>query len=99
MAVPPTFILEDPHARRVHVVQQAARRAEGDRATAGSYLGLLAVLTVLQTVNADLNLISSLPDWLETLSIPLLPGLITYVSGYAAKHTARPDLPLDQRWH
>ncbi|WP_433444535.1 hypothetical protein [Nonomuraea sp. CA-141351] len=65
--------------------------------TAGSYLGLLAVLTVLQAINADLDLIAFLPDWLESLTIPLLPGLITYVSGYKAKHTARPDLPLDQR--
>ncbi|MFI6737272.1 hypothetical protein ACIBI9_30470 [Nonomuraea sp. NPDC050451] len=64
---------------------------------AGSYLGLLAVLTVLHAINADLDLISFLPDWLESLSIPLLPGLITYVSGYKAKHTARSDLPLDQR--
>ncbi|MET7334389.1 hypothetical protein [Nonomuraea sp. NPDC005650] len=66
-------------------------------ATAGSYLGLLALLTVLQTVNASLDLISWLPDAIETLAIPLLPGLITYVSGYVARHTARPDLPLDQR--
>ncbi|TMR99501.1 holin [Nonomuraea basaltis] len=64
---------------------------------AGSYLGLVAVLTVLQTVNADLDLIAFLPDWLESLTIPLLPGLITWVSGYKAKHTPRPDLPLDQR--
>ncbi|MGW6499309.1 hypothetical protein [Nonomuraea angiospora] len=65
--------------------------------TAGSYLGLLAVLTVLQAVSADLDLIAFLPDWAETLAVPLLPGLITYVSGYVAKHTARPDLPLEQR--
>jgi hypothetical protein len=61
-------------------------------ATAGSYLGLLAVLTVLQAVNADLDLIGFLPDAVETLAIPLLPGLITYVSGFMAKHTRRPDL-------
>ena len=66
-------------------------------ATAGSYLSLVAVLTVLQTVNADLDLIAWLPDWLESLAIPLLPGLITWVSGYKAKHTARPDLPMEQR--
>ncbi|MEU5863476.1 hypothetical protein ABZ815_20065 [Nonomuraea sp. NPDC047529] len=66
-------------------------------ATAGSYLGLLTVLTVLQTVNTDLDLIAWLPDWLESLAIPLLPGLITYVSGYKTKHTPRPDLPPDQR--
>lgn len=66
-------------------------------ATAGSYLGLLAVLTILQTVNSNLDLLSFLPDAIETLAIPLLPGLITYVSGFKAKHTPRPDLPLDQR--
>lgn len=66
-------------------------------ATAGSYLGLLAVLTVLQTVNSNLDLIAFLPDVVETLAIPLLPGLITYVAGYVAKHTARPDLPASQR--
>ncbi|MEU8319623.1 hypothetical protein AB0C33_14720 [Nonomuraea sp. NPDC048881] len=66
-------------------------------ATAGSYLGILAVLTVLQTVNADLDLIAWLPDWLESLAVPLLPGLITYASGYVTRHTARPDLPIDQR--
>ncbi|MER7363264.1 hypothetical protein [Nonomuraea wenchangensis] len=66
-------------------------------ATVGSYLGLVAVLAVLQTLNADLDLIRALPDWLESLTIPLLPGLITWVSGFKAKHTARPDLPLDQR--
>ncbi|MFI6182505.1 hypothetical protein ACIA8R_43750 [Nonomuraea sp. NPDC051191] len=66
-------------------------------ATAGSYLGLLAVLTVLQTVNADLDLIAGLPDWLESLAVPLLPGLITFVSGYKSKHTPRPDLPSEQR--
>ncbi|TMR91451.1 holin [Nonomuraea basaltis] len=64
---------------------------------AGSYLSLLAVLTVLQAINADLDLIAFLPDWLESLAVPLLPGLIAYVSGYVAKHTARPDLPPDQR--
>ncbi|MEW1841098.1 hypothetical protein AB0392_24390 [Nonomuraea angiospora] len=63
----------------------------------GSYLSLLAVLTVLQTVNADLDLIAFLPDWLESLTVPLLPGLVTYMSGYKAKHAARPDLSLDQR--
>lgn len=66
-------------------------------ATAGSYLGLLAVLTILQAINADLDLIAWLPDCLESLAIPLLPGLTTYVSGYVARHTARPDLPLHQR--
>jgi hypothetical protein len=65
--------------------------------TAGAYLGLLALLTVLQTVNTNLDLIAFLPDWLETLTIPLLPGLATYTGGYLAKHAPRPDLPMSQR--
>ncbi|GAB2918799.1 hypothetical protein GCM10027203_18150 [Nonomuraea fastidiosa] len=76
---------------------RAPVEAKVKAATAGSYLGLVAVLAVLQAVNADLDLISFLPDWLESLAVPLLPGLITWVSGYKAKHTARPDLPMDQR--
>jgi hypothetical protein len=64
---------------------------------AASYLGLLALLTVLQAVKADLDLIEFLPDWAESLTIPLLPGLVTYVAGYVAKHTPRPDLPASQR--
>ncbi|WP_440063759.1 hypothetical protein [Streptosporangium sp. OZ121] len=66
-------------------------------ASAGSYLSLLAGLTVLQAVQADLDLIAWLPDALETLLIPLLPGLASYLAGFKARHTARPDLPLDQR--
>ncbi|WP_101788634.1 holin [Nonomuraea indica] len=65
--------------------------------TAGAYLGLLAILAPLQAVQSDLDLIAFLPDWLETLAIPLLPGLVTYVSGYVAKHEPRPDLPASQR--
>ncbi|MFB4294779.1 hypothetical protein ACBI99_44620 [Nonomuraea sp. ATR24] len=65
--------------------------------TVGAYLGLLAILAPLQAVNGNLDLIEFLPDWLETLAIPLLPGLVTYVSGYVAKHEPRPDLPIGQR--
>jgi hypothetical protein len=66
-------------------------------ATVGGYLGLLALLAPLQAVQADLDLISVLPDWLETFLVPLVPGLVTYVSGYVAKHAPRPDLPQHQR--
>lgn len=65
--------------------------------TAGAYLGLLALLAPLQAIQANLDLIAFLPDWLETLAIPLVPGLIVYVSGYVTKHEPRPDLPASQR--
>ncbi|MER6171375.1 hypothetical protein [Streptosporangium sp. NPDC001681] len=66
-------------------------------ATAASYLSLVGVLAILQTAQADLDLIAWMPDAIETLAVPLLPGLVTYVAGYLAKHTARPDLPDEQR--
>lgn len=66
-------------------------------ATLGSYLGSVAVLSVLQAVNSDLSLIAFWPDWLETITVPLLPAAITAVAGFRARHTPRPDLPLSQR--
>lgn len=59
-------------------------------ATVASYLGFVALLAVLNAV-ADANLISELPDVAEIFLAPVLPTLITFVSGYAAKHTPRND--------
>ncbi|MET7335590.1 hypothetical protein [Nonomuraea sp. NPDC005650] len=59
------------HAEPVSYGKPVERKVTA--ATVGSYLSLLAVLTVLQTVNADLDLIAFLPDWLESLTVPLLP--------------------------
>ncbi|WP_066360225.1 hypothetical protein [Herbidospora mongoliensis] len=88
--------MTDPHL--YHSPRTAAKvEPKVKAATVGSYLGLLAILAPLQAVNADLDLIAFLPDWLETLAVPLLPGLVTYVSGYVARHAPRPDLPASQR--
>jgi len=65
--------------------------------TLGSYLAGVAGLAVLQAINDDLTLIEFLPDWLETILIPLLPTGIAAVAGWKAQHTPRPDLPADQR--
>ena len=66
-------------------------------ASAGTYLGSVAGLAVLQALNADLSLIDFLPDWAETLIAPLVPTGIAWFAGYAARHTPRPDLPASQR--
>lgn len=87
--------MTDPHFRHSGTAAKAEPKVKA--ATAGAYLGLLAVLTVLQTVSGNLDLISFLPDWLETFLIPLIPGLVAYVAGYVAKHAPRPDLPASQR--
>lgn len=66
-------------------------------AALGTYLGSVATLTVLQLVNSNLSLIGFLPDWLETIIIPLLPTAVAWAAAYRAKHTPRPDLPVGQR--
>ncbi|MCP2363085.1 hypothetical protein HD597_010105 [Nonomuraea thailandensis] len=66
-------------------------------ASFGGYLGSVALLAVLQAVDADHSLIAFWPDWAEAVAIPLLPTAIATVSGWRARHTPRPDLPISQR--
>ncbi|MEV0586305.1 hypothetical protein [Nonomuraea sp. NPDC050310] len=66
-------------------------------ASVGAYLGAVAGTAVLQAIDADHSLIAILPDWLEALTIPLLPTGLAWLAGFRAKHTARPDLPVGQR--
>lgn len=61
-------------------------------ATVGSYLAGVALLALLNTVADDPSLIAGLPDWLEAIVLPLLPGIVTFAAGYFAHHTPRPDL-------
>lgn len=61
-------------------------------ATVGTYLGSVAGLAILNAVSSDATLISGLPDWLETLLLPVIPAGIAFLSGYQARHTPRPDL-------
>ncbi|MFC6080897.1 hypothetical protein [Sphaerisporangium aureirubrum] len=66
-------------------------------ASLGTYLGTVAGLAVLQTLDADHSLIAFLPDVIEAITLPLIPTGIAWLAGYKAKHTPRPDLPADQR--
>lgn len=60
-------------------------------ASIATYLGLVALLAVLNAVS-DTNLIAGLPDVIEVFVAPLVPTAIAFVAGYVAKHTPRPDL-------
>ncbi|MER7212439.1 hypothetical protein ABT340_35750 [Streptosporangium sp. NPDC000239] len=90
-----------PKEERMHgepiTTSRPAVEAKVKWATLGTYLGSVAALSVLQAVNSDLSLIAFWPDWLETITVPLIPTAITAVSGFMARHTPRPDLPLSQR--
>ncbi|GGO63233.1 holin [Nonomuraea cavernae] len=65
--------------------------------TLTAYLSGVAGMAVLQVVAADPSLISFLPDWVEAITLPLLPTALAAVAGWKARHTPRPDLPADQR--
>lgn len=65
-------------------------------ASIASYLGLVALLAVLNGVS-DTNLVTGLPDVVEVLVAPMIPAAISLVAGYVAKHSRRPDLPAAQR--
>ena len=82
------------HGPGEFVTQADCREAQAHRDAIEATKTLLAPL---QAIQANLDLIAFLPDWLETLAIPLVPGLIVYVSGYVTKHEPRPDLPASQR--
>ncbi len=61
-------------------------------ASLGTYIGTAVLLIVAEAVNKDATLISGLPDWAEALIVPVIPSLITFLTGYRTAHTPRPDL-------
>lgn len=66
-------------------------------AAAGSYLGGVAVLEVLESVKDNPLLLSSLPDWLEPFVLSLVITGVTFVSGWVARHTPRTDPAASRR--
>jgi hypothetical protein len=58
--------------------------------TVAAYLASTGLLAVLAALQDDAGLVSGLPDWSEPLVLSPIPALITFVSGWAAKHTPRP---------
>lgn len=57
-------------------------------ATAASFLVSVAI-AVLNSVAADSALLGPLPDWLQVAVIALVPAAVTFLSGWAARHTPR----------
>ncbi|MFD4314972.1 holin [Streptomyces sp. NPDC058548] len=61
-------------------------------ASAAAYLGSTGVLAVLAGVQDNARLLDPLPDTLAPFVLALIPTTVTFVSGWAAKHTPRdPD--------
>jgi hypothetical protein len=51
-----------------------------------------AGVAVLNDIEADHTMLGSTPAWLQALVLVVAPPIVTYLAGYQAKHTPRPDL-------
>ncbi|MDJ0461545.1 holin [Streptomyces sp. H27-C3] len=58
-------------------------------ATVAAYLGSTGLLAILTAVQGDAGLVAPLPDPAEPFVLALIPASITFVAGWAAKHTHR----------
>lgn len=63
-------------------------------ATVGTYLAGVVVLALVNAFTGEENalLLASLPDAIEPFVLPVVPAVVSFIAGWAAKHTPRPDL-------
>ncbi len=59
--------------------------------TAATFGASVAIAALNQTAGDD-ALMGSLPPWAQTLVLLVVPSLVTFLSGWKARHTPRPDL-------
>lgn len=58
-------------------------------ATAATFVGSTALLGALEAVRDNAELVSWMPSGLAPFVLALVPTAITFVSGWATKHTPR----------
>lgn len=58
-------------------------------ASVATYLGSTGLLAILVAVQDNAGLLGGLPDAVEPFLLAVIPTAITYVAGWAAKHTPR----------
>ncbi|WP_055563592.1 hypothetical protein [Streptomyces atriruber] len=58
-------------------------------ATVAAYLASTGLLAVLTAVQSDDRLIGFLPTGIAPFALALIPAAVTFVSGWAAKHSPR----------
>lgn len=49
------------------------------------------VIAVLNWVAADSDLLGSLPPWVQAAAVVVVPPLVTFLAGWKARHTPRPN--------
>lgn len=59
-------------------------------ATLGAFVSS-AVIATLNAWMADDSLLGSMPGWAQTLIVALGPTAVTFLSGWAARHTPKPS--------
>lgn len=50
-------------------------------------------IAILNDVEADHTLLGGTPAWAQALILVAAPTVITFLAGWQARHTARPDIP------
>lgn len=58
-------------------------------ASVAAYLGSTGLLAVLTAVQDNAGLVAGLPDGIEPFVLALIPTALTFVGGWAAKHSPR----------
>ncbi|MCX4661512.1 holin [Streptomyces uncialis] len=58
--------------------------------TTAAFLASTGLLAVLAAVQDDTRLVGWMPDTVAPFVLALVPTAITFVSGWAARHTPRP---------
>ncbi len=70
------------------------KKVKAATGAAGAVVAL--IVTLLSVVEGD-QLMEGTPDWIPVLISVLIAAGATFGAGRAAPHTARPDLPVNQR--
>lgn len=71
------------------MAQSKTIEAKVKASTAAAYIASTGVLASLAAVQDNARLLSFLPDSVSPFVVALVPAAITFVSGWAAKHTPR----------
>lgn len=49
------------------------------------------LVSALNEAQANSQLLGTLPSWLQAVALVAVPPLVTFLSGWQARHTPRPD--------
>ncbi|MBP8532346.1 holin [Streptomyces sp. MK37H] len=70
------------------MAQSPPIEAKVKAATASTFV-IALVLAVLNDLNGDAELLAPLPAWLQAIVIAAGPPVVTFLSGWQARHTSR----------